>query len=62
MDGKRTNFDLRRINLDDDTYPDSLAASQVESATARVTKDDTRNGYDRSFLADRGLLASSRSN
>jgi hypothetical protein len=62
MDGKRTNFDMRRRNLDDDYNPDSLSAPPAESPEARPTNDDTRDLYDRSFLAERGLLAPPRSN
>ena len=62
MDGKRTNFDIRRINLDDEYSPDSLAASQIDSPAARPINNDTRDRYDRSFLADRGMLAPPRSN
>jgi len=55
MDGKRTNFDMRRPNLDDDIKPDSLDASQVDTFKTQATQE-TREGYDRSFLAERGLL------
>jgi hypothetical protein len=58
MDGKRTNFDLRRRNLDDDYSPDTLSASPTESQEARTANDNTRDGYDQSFLAERGLLSS----
>jgi hypothetical protein len=62
MDGKRTNFDMRRCNLDDDFSPDTASASPVESPEARTANDNTRDGYDRSFLAERGLLSSPHSN
>jgi hypothetical protein len=56
MDGKRTNFDLRRRNMDDEFSPDTSSSSKLDSVKADPTKDDTRDRYDRSFLADRGLL------
>jgi len=62
MDGKRTNFDVRRRNIDDDFSPDTVSASPVESPEARVAYETTRDGYDRSFLAERGLLSSPHSN
>lgn len=62
MDGKRTNFDLRRRNLDDEFSPDTAGASPTESPEARTANDNTRDGYDWSFLAERGLLSSPHSN
>ena len=62
MDGKRTNFDMRRRNMDDAYSPDTVSASPVESPEARTANDNTRDGYDRSFLAERGLLSSPHSN
>ncbi len=62
MDGKRTNFDMRRRNLDDDCSPDASTASKLDSIEARPADDNTRDRYDRSFLAERGLLISSQSN
>ena len=62
MDGIRTNFDMRRRNLDDDCSPDTLSASPAESPNARPTNDNTRDGCDMSFLAERGLLSSPHSN
>ena len=63
MDGKRTNFDMRRRNLDDDFSPDTLRALLLlDSPEARTANDNTRDGYDRSFLAERGLLSSPHSN
>ena len=62
MDGKRTNFDLRRRNIDDDYSPDPLSASPVDSLETRPADDNTRDRYDRSFMAERGLLSSAHSN
>ncbi len=62
MDGKHTNFDLRRCNLDDDYSPDTLSVISVDSPETRPANDNTRDGYDRSFLAERGLLSSPHSN
>jgi hypothetical protein len=62
MDGKRTNFDMRRRNLDDDFSPDTLNASPVESPKARPADDNTRDRYDRSFLDERGPIERLRSN
>ena len=62
MDGKRTNFDMRRRNLDDDFSPDTLNASPAESPKARPADDDTRDRYNQSFLADLGLLVTPRTN
>jgi hypothetical protein len=62
MDGKRTNFDMRRRNIDDDYSPDPLSASPAESPKARPADDNMRDRYDRSFLAERGLLSSPRMN
>jgi hypothetical protein len=62
MDGKRTNFDMRRRNLDDDFSPDSAGTSQIDSAKDCPANDNTRDRYDRSFLAERGLLSSPHTN
>jgi hypothetical protein len=62
MDGKRTNFDLRRRNLDDDFSPDTASISKLNSLEAGPNIDDTRDRYDRSFLAERGLLSLPHSN
>jgi hypothetical protein len=62
MDGKRTNFDMRRRNMDDAYSPDTVSASPVESPKVRPADDDTRDLYDRSFLADRGLLVPTHTN
>jgi hypothetical protein len=62
MDGKRTNFDMRRRNLDDDLSPDPTSASPVESPKARPAYADIRDRNDRSFLAERGLLSLPPSN
>jgi hypothetical protein len=61
MDGKRTNFDLRRRNMDDEFSPDTAGASKLASKEA-LPNTDTRDRYDRSFLADRGLLVPPRPN
>jgi len=62
MDGKRTNFDLRRRNLDDDYSPDTLNASPTDSPETRAANDNPRDRYAQSFLADRGLLVPTRTN
>jgi hypothetical protein len=62
MDGKHTNFDLRRRNLDDEYCPDTAGASQLDSAEARPTNDSMCDRYDMAFLAERGLLSPPRSN
>ena len=62
MDGKNTNFDLRRRNLDDEFTPHTAGDLRVDSAEARPTEGNTRDWYDRSFLAERGLLSSPHSN
>ncbi len=62
MDGKRTNFDVRRRNLDDDFSPDTAATCKPDTMEARPADDNTRDRYDRSFLAERGLLSSPRTN
>jgi|GEM_PF-5239434 hypothetical protein len=61
MDGKHTNFDLRRCNLDDDFSPDTTGASQVDSAKAARPEDEPCDRYDMSFLAERGLFSPPRS-
>ena len=61
MDGKRTNFDMRRRNLDDDYSPDTLSPSPVESPEVRTANDNARDRYDQSFLAERGLFSPPRS-
>jgi hypothetical protein len=62
MDGKRTNFDLRRRNLDDDYRPDNARALQLDSLQTGPVKEPARERYDGAFLAERGLLAPINSN
>jgi hypothetical protein len=62
MDGKRTNFDLRRRNLDDDYSPDIVGAHKQDSLQASPVNEVTRERYDGSFLAERGLIVLPQSN
>ena len=57
MDGKHTNFDMRRQHLDDEYRPDAAGTAKLDSAEAGSTADDPRDRYDLAFLAERGLLS-----
>jgi hypothetical protein len=62
VDGKRTNFDMRRRNLDDDYCPGTVSASPKESPEVCTANDNARDRYDQSFLAERGMLVPPLSN